>query len=372
MGDAFQRIAALFRKELLAVLNDRSSRVILFVPVLMQSVLFGYAATYDLADVPYAVLDQSHSVAAARLLARLDSGAIFRRVATLQSDAEIAPLIDAQKALLVLRIGPQLEQDLENGTVATVQVILDARNSTTAAVAAADIGAIVDAFNAQLREERRLHGAALTLETRAWYNPNLETRWNLVPALIVSLSMLQTLLLTALSVAREREQGTFDQLLVTPLSPSEIMIGKALPPVLIGLTQATLVLLVSLFWFRVPLAGSLLTLYSGLVVFVVAAVGIGLAISALSATMQQAMLYTFVVLMPMMLLSGLTTPVRNMPQALQVATYANPLRFGIDMVRRVYLEGAGLSTVAADFVPLLLLSAITLPAAAWLFRHRLD
>jgi ABC-2 type transport system permease protein len=211
----------------------------------------------------------------------------------------------------------------------------------------------------------------LTLETRAWFNPNLETRWNFMPALIATLSMLQTLLLTALSVAREREQGTFDQLLVTPLSPTEIMIGKAIPPMLIGLVQSTLVLLVTRFWFHIPMAGSLLTLYAGLAAFIIAGVGIGLSISALAANMQQAELYTFVLLMPMMLLSGLTTPVASMPRALQIATLVNPIRFGIDLVRRVYLEGASLATVLPDLVPLLLIAAVTLPTAAWLFRHRL-
>ena len=184
-------------------------------------------------------------------------------------------------------------------------------------------------------------GRPLRVVSRAWYNPNLETRWNLMPGMIAALSMLQTLLLTALSVAREREQGTFDQLLVTPLRPPEIMIGKALPPVLIGLMQSTLVLLVTPLWFQVPMAGSLLTLYAGLRVLHLASVGIGLSISAVSASMQQAMLYTFVLIMPMMLLSGLTTPVSNMPALLQIATLANPLRFAIDLVQRVYLEGVG-------------------------------
>ncbi len=183
--------------------------------------------------------------------------------------------------------------------------------------------------------------------------------------------MLQTLLLTALSVAREREQGTFDQLLVTPMSPLEIMIGKALPPVLVGLAQSTLILLVALFWFGIPMAGSLATLYTGLVFFTVASVGIGLSISAVSANMQQAMLYTFVLLMPMMLLSGLTTPVRNMPHVLQVITMANPLRFAIDLVQRVYLEGVGLATVWHNLIPLSIIALVTLPLAAWLFRHRL-
>jgi ABC-2 type transport system permease protein len=372
MSELLHRIAALFRKELLAILNDRSSRAILIVPAIMQSLIFGYAATFDLGNVPYAVLDSDHSRTAAQLIARLDSTRSFHRVADLESASQIAPAIDSMEALMVVRIGPGFEADLAAGRAAPVQLILDARNSTTATSASAYVSMVVDAFNAERRAHAGLAAVGpLTVETRAWFNPQLESRWNLVPALVAALSMLQTLLLTALSVAREREQGTFDQLLVTPLSPTEIMIGKALPPVLIGLVQATLVLCVSLFWFRIPMAGSLGTLYLGLLVFMLAGVGIGLAISALSATMQQAMFSTFVLLMPMMLLSGLTTPVGNMPRVLQIATVVNPLRFGIDFVRRVYLEGVGFATVWPDLVPLAILAAISLPSAAWLFRNRL-
>ena len=365
------RLLALIRKEFAAVLKDPSTRVILFVPVLLQSMLFGYAATYDLDNVPYAVLDLSRSPTSAQLLAHLDGTGFFRRVATLQAVAEIAPAIDTQRALMVVQIGPRFEAELLAGGTASVQLILDARNSTTANAAAAAVGAVVDAYNAEQQQRHGGPAPPLALETRAWFNPNLETRWNFMPALIATLSMLQTLILTALSVAREREQGTFDQLLVTPLSPTEIMIGKALPPMCIGLVQSTLVLLVTRFWFHIPMAGSPLTLYLGLAAFVSAGVGVGLAISALSANMQQATLYTFVLLMPLMLLSGLTTPVASMPRALQLATRVNPVRYGIDIARRVYLEGAGLAAVLPDIVPLLLIAAVTLPTAAWLFRNRL-
>jgi ABC-2 type transport system permease protein len=183
---------------------------------------------------------------------------------------------------------------------------------------------------------------------------------------------MQTLLIAALSVAREREQGTFDQLMVTPLRPMQIMVGKLLPAMTIGLIQSTLVLLVIRFWFQIPMQGSLVLLYCCLIGFTTAAVGLGLSISALSLNMQQAMLYTFIVIMPMMLLSGMVTPVRNMPCVLQVATMVNPLRFGIDMARRIYLEGAGLSDIAFDFVPLAAITAVSLPLAAWLFRNRLS
>ena len=369
--DTVLRILNLCRKEFLAVLKDPASRAILIVPALMQSLLFGYAATYDLNQADYALLDQSHSAASTALVARLDGTGVFHRAATLRTPADIERVIDAQDALFVLHIGPRFEQQLQAGEEAAVQLIVDARNSNTAGSAAGYVSAVVADFNAQWRVQHGGAQAPVRIDSRAWYNPNLETRWNLMPGMIAALSMLQTLLLTALSVAREREQGTFDQLLVTPLTPTEIMIGKAVPPVLIGLVQSTIVLGVTLLWFKVPMAGSFLTLYAGLLCFTVASVGIGLSISAVSANMQQAMLYTFVLIMPLMLLSGLTTPVRNMPEALQIATLANPLRFAIDLVQRVYLEGVGLLTVWHNLIPLVVIAAITLPLAAWLFRHRL-
>ncbi|MGH8172971.1 MAG: ABC transporter permease, partial [Rhodanobacteraceae bacterium] len=268
----------------------------------------------------------------------------------------------------VLSIPSDFEQRLAAGQQAPLQLILDGRNSSTAGTAAAHVGSIVAAYNATLAGSI----PGISVERRAWYSPNLETRWQLLPALIAALSMLQTLLLAALSVAREREQGTFDQLLVTPLTPMQILFGKAIPAILIGLLQSTLILLIIRFWFEIPMHGSAALLYLGLLSFTIACVGIGLSISALAVNMQQAMLYTFLLIMPFMLLSGLLTPVRNMPEALQIATYANPLRFGIDLVRRVYLEGAGLREVAFDFVPMGILALITLPLAAQLFRNRLS
>ena len=369
--DFLRRVGHLCRKELLAILKDPSSRVILIVPALMQSLLFGYAATYDLSRVDYALLDQSHSSASTALIARLDGTGVFRRAATLASPDQIAPVINAQDALVVIQIGPLFEQQLNAGQETPIQVLIDARNSNTAGSAAGFVNSVVTAFNDEWRQKHGGLKTPVSIESRAWFNPNLETRWNFMPGMIAALSMIQTLLLTALSVAREREQGTFDQLLVTPLTPTEIMVGKAIPPVLIGLVQSTLVLLITLLWFRVPMAGSFVTLYIGLSFFTIASVGIGLSISAVSANMQQAMLYTFVLIMPMMLLSGLTTPVSNMPRVLQIVTMANPLRFAIDLVQRVYLEGVGLFTVWHNLIPLFIIAAITLPLAAWLFRHRL-
>ena len=365
------RILNLMQKEFKVIFNDPANRIILFVPVFVQSLLFGYVATFDLNDVPYVVIDQSQSAPSQNLLAHLDSTGVFHRIATLQNADQIAAVIDRQDALLAIQIPADFERLLVNGQNSPVQVILDARNSSTAGMAAQYLSSVVGQFNQDWRVAHGGSAMAIQIETRAWYNPNLESRWNIIPALIASLAFLQTLMMTALSVAREREQGTFDMLMVTPMSPYEIMVGKALAPVLIGVAQSIIVLLISIFWFHIPFAGSVLTLLIGLLIFTISSVGIGLAISALSANMQQAMLYSFVLLMPLMLLSGLMTPVKNMPTVLQWITYANPLRFAMDFVRRVYLEGASFALVAPDLVPMLLVAAITLPCAAWLFRNRL-
>jgi ABC-2 type transport system permease protein len=194
----------------------------------------------------------------------------------------------------------------------------------------------------------------------------------MIPSLIGTLTMLQTMLLTAMSVAREREQGTFDQLLVTPLGPVEIMAGKALPSLIIGTIQATNILLVAQLWFRIPFAGSFPVLYIGLSTFLLAAVGMGLLVSSVVRTMQQAMLFSFMLIMPFTLLSGLATPISSMPLPLQYGTLLNPLRYAIDLAQRVYLEGAGLPLLMGEILPLAAMAVVTLSAATWMFRHRVN
>ena len=372
MADAILRILALIHKELLTILKEPRSRVSLFLPPVLQCLIFGYAATYDLSNVPYAVLDQDRSAASHELLASLDGSGVFHRVAQLHNQNDIAPVIDQETALLVVVIGQDFQRRLAAGLPADIQVIADGRNSNTAGTALGYVGAIVDSFNANWAANHGAPPPPLQVTMRAWYNANLETRWYMVPALIGTLTFLQTLLLTAMSVAREREQGTFDQLLVTPFRPFEIMVGKAVPSVLIGLIQATLILLVAQLWFQIPFAGSYVTLYAGLLLFLLAAVGMGLILSAVVATMQQAMLYTFVIMLPFALLSGLTTPLSNMPDIFQDFTYLNPLRYAIDIAHRVYLEGAGLGQLVPDLWPMAIIAAVTLSSASWLFRGGLE
>jgi ABC-2 type transport system permease protein len=371
MLDSILRILALTRKELLAILKDPRGRVSLFLPPILQCLIYGYVATYDLNNVTYVVLDQDRSVASGELLAGLDGSGIFRRVANLNRAADIKSYIDEKRALLAIQIDPDFERQLLLNIPARIQVIADGRNSNTAGTAMGYIAAVVDDFNAAWRRAHGLTGSSVQLSTRAWYNPNLETRWHMIPALIGTLTLLQTLLLTGMSVAREREQGTFDQLLVSPFRPMEIMAGKALPSMLVGVVQATLILLVAQLWFRIPFAGSFVTLYAGLALFLLAAVGIGLLVSSVAATMQQAMLLSFLIMMPFTLLSGLMTPISSMPEILQYTTLVNPLRYAIDIAHRVYLEAAGLDLLIPELWPLALIAGFTLPAAAWMFRHRL-
>jgi ABC-2 type transport system permease protein len=230
---------------------------------------------------------------------------------------------------------------------------------------------IVQRFNAGLLQRIGGIGPPAYLEVRAWFNPNLLSQWFLVPGIAGLITMIVTLLVIALTVAREREQGTFDQLLVTPLRPFEILIGKALPGFVIGTAEASLIIAVAVFWFDVPLLGSLVTLYTGLALFLLSAVGIGLMISSLAVTQQQGFLGAFLFMVPAVLLSGFATPIENMPPVVQAITYIDPIRYFMVILRGVFLEGTPFALLMPQFWPLALIGVVCMALAAWLFRHRM-
>jgi ABC-2 type transport system permease protein len=218
------------------------------------------------------------------------------------------------------------------------------------------------------------HGLSLvpaSLQVRSLYNANLESHLFIVPGIVALLTLVVTLVVTALSVAREREAGTFDQLLVTPLRPAEILIGKALPGLVIGTVEATFIILMAVYWFEIPLRGGLLVLYAGIWLFLLSAVGVGLVISSLSATQQQGLLGAFLFLVPAVILSGFATPIENMPQFVQWLTYLNPMRYILVIVRGVFLQGADAASLTSQYWPMALISVTALVAAGWLFRHRM-
>jgi len=370
MTASLRRILALVVKEFLALMKEPRSRFIIIGPPIIQMLVFGYAATYDLSNVPYATYDEDRSAASRELLADFAGSPTFRLAASIDHHDDIRELIVRRDVLLVVHVGPNFARDALLGRGGAVQIVLDGRNSNTALIALGYARQIVETFSARWAQRHGLGLPPARLEPVAWYNPNLRSRWFFVPGVVAMLTLVVTVLVTGLSVAREREQGTFDQLLVTPLRPGEILLGKALPGFLIGIGEATVVILMAVLWFRVPLVGSLAVLYAGVAVFLACAVGVGLMISSLAATMQQGLLGAFLFLVPSVILSGFTTPIANMPPLVQKLTLLNPLRYFLAILRGVFLEGTPLSLLIHQFWPMALIAAVSLALAAWLFRHR--
>lgn len=367
----WKRVTALMVKEFLAVLKDKKSRVVLIGPPIIQVLVFGYAATYDLSHIPFAVYNEDRGRASRDFVAMFHGSPNFREVARITHEEQIAPLIDRKEALLVLHIGPRFSHDLLTGHSAPVYVIVDGRNSNTATLTLNYVRTMTERFNEQWGGYHRWPAPPGRLVVRVWFNPNLESRWFIVPGIVALLTLVVTMLVTALSVAREREQGTFEQLLVTPLRPVEILLGKALPGLVIGLSEATIIILVAAYWFKVPLRGNLLILYAGVTLFLLAAIGVGLMISALAVTQQQGLLGAFLFLVPAIILSGFATPIANMPVLVQHITLINPMRYFMVILRGVFLEDAPFNLLVHQFWPMALIGLITLALAGWLFRHRM-
>lgn len=371
MSNTLRRIFALMKKEFRTLLQDKRSRLVIIVPPLLQVLVFGYAATFDLSHVPFAVYNEDGGSASRALIARFEGSPNFRLVRQLRRESEIAPLIDNRRALLLVHIGPTFGRDLALGESAPLQVIVDGRDSNTAQIALGYVRTIVTDFNQQWAEAHHLQTPPAQLVTRAWFNPNLESRWFIIPGIVGLLTLVVTMLVTALSVAREREQGTFDQLLVTPMRPGEILLGKALPGFVIGLGEASVIIAIAVFWFDIPLRGHLLTLYTGLLLFLLSAIGVGLMISSLAVTQQQGLLGAFLFLVPAVILSGFATPIANMPEAVQTLTLIDPLRYFMVVLRGVFLEGTPFHLLVDQFWPMAVIGLCTLAFAGWLFRHRM-
>jgi ABC-2 type transport system permease protein len=368
---SLNRITALVIKEFLAILRDPKSRIVLIVPPIVQVLVFGYAASFDLNDVRFAVYNEDTSVASRDFIAGFTDSPNFHKVATITRNEQIKSLINSKEVLLVLHIGPQFTRDLMQGRTTQVQVIIDGRNSNTALIALNYIRSIITGFNTKWTQTHGLDGPPAIIKTRAWFNPNLESRWFIVPGIIALLTVVITINVSALSIAREREQGTLDQLLVTPFTPVQILLGKAIPGFIIGFAEATMILLIAVFWFNIPLRGHIITLYTGLSLFLLSTVGIGLMISSLAVTMQQGLLGTFIFLMPSIILSGFTTPIANMPAFIQGLTRLNPMRYFLIIIRGTFLEGASFDTLVPQYWPMLLIGLTCLTFAGWFFRHRM-
>ncbi len=363
------RIRSLIKKELLAVWRDPKSRFVLLGPPVLQMFVFAYAATQEVKDVRIAVLNQDMGTYARDLVARFEGSTNFRAVDHLRSDAEIARAIDSRSVLLVVHIRQDFSRALAAGRQTSVQLIQDGRSSNASQILGGYAQEIINNYNRELAR-RPVPPPASVVVSRTWFNPNLDALWSTVPSLVAVLVALEGMMVTGLSVARERELGTFDQLLVSPLSPGEIIFGKTSAAFLIGIAEGTLMLNVAIFLFRVPFHGSIALLYVSMSVYLLALLGLGLFVSSLAWTQQQAILGTFSLMVPMMLLSGFASPVENMPDWLQIVTLANPVRHFIVIVKGLFLKAMPLSDVLNSLWPLMLIAATTLVGSTRLFRRR--
>lgn len=368
----FNRIATLIIKEFLAVWRDKKSRLVLIMPPIVQLFIFSFAATLDVKNVPIGILNRDNGKQGFELAQRFHGSPVFNKIIYLQSVEEIAPFIDNMRGAMVVSIDEQFSRKLEANQKAQVQLILDGRKSNTTQIVAGYASTIIQTFNNDFTVDSDPPQQNTKLITRNWFNPNLLYYWYNIPSLSGILTMLVGLLVTALSVARERELGTFDQLLVSPATPFEILVGKTVPAVIIGMLEGSLIIFVGVFIFQVPFTGSLFLLYCSMFVFILAIVGVGLFISSLSKTQQQAVLGSFLFMSPAILLSGFATPIENMPVWLQPVTYLIPLKYYLVVAKGIFLKDMPSDIVFNNMWPTAIIALFTLTGASWLFKRRLQ
>lgn len=367
----FGRIIALIIKEIHAIWRDKRSRAVLIIPPIIQLFVFAFAATLDVKNVTLGVLNRDNGEQAIELLQRFHGSPTFRHIIYLQSVSAITDFIDNQRGSVVISIDEQFSRNLDSGKLADVQIILDGRKSNSTQIVAGYIAAIINQFNMDFAARSGIKLQTTELVPRNWFNPNLLYYWFNIPSLCGILTMLEALILTALSVARERELGTFDQLLVSPAGSFEIIIGKSVPSIIISMAEGSIIIFCAVFIFQIPFTGSLLSLYFGMFIFVGCIVGVGLFISSLCVTQQQAILGSSTFMIPSVLLSGFATPIENMPAWLQPFTYLIPLRYFLVIAKGSFLKSMPFDIVFSNVWPMAIIAIVTLSGATWLFRKRL-
>jgi len=367
-----ERIRCLIVKELLAVWRDARSRIILIVPPLIQMFVFTFAATQEVKNVPIAIYNEDMGNFGRDLVERIEGSPNFSRVVHLRSEDQIRRTIDSRESLMVVHVGPDFSREIAARRPVQVQLLLDGRRSNAAQLVANYASQIIMRYEQEQVSLDRHDPPVSDVVARVWFNPDLDPKWSTVPGLVAILTTLMGLMVTGLSVAREREIGTFDQLLVSPLSPSEILMGKSIPALIIGIAESTGMILVGVIVFGVPFRGSIPLLYFSMVVYLAAIIGIGLFISSLAKTQQQAILYSFMFMVPAILLSGFASPIQNMPDWLQIVTEANPIRHFMVIVKGLFLKSLPTVEVVRHIIPLVLIAAVNLTAASWTFKRRME
>ena len=376
----FARIWQMVIKEFIQLRRDRYARFRLIAPPIIQMVIYGYAANFDVRFVPFAVLDRDHSQMSRELLARFTSTGRFHLSTVLNNERDLSALIGRSAISMAVKIEPGFSEHLRKGQTAHLQVILDGSNSNTALIALGYVNQIAASFAADAARDRFQHilpslaarRPQISLEQRPWYNPDLNSRWFFVPGVIGTLTMVLVVNLTAFAIVREREIGTLEQVLVTPLRPVEMILGKTIPFFLVGLADVALVVAVGTLWFQVPFRGNPLVLLLGVVLFLLGTLSVGLLISTLCSTQQQAFASCFFFLNPAFILSGFSFPISSMPAFMQWLTYADPLRYFLVILRGTFLKGVGLQVLWPQMLALAGLAATLMTVSVFRFHKSLD
>jgi len=384
----WQRLRRIMRKEFIQVARDPRMRAMLFMPPLIQLLIFGYAANLDVNTAKIAWMDQDHSAASRELLSQFQGSGRFIIVAEPDNDAEMQKLLDRATVDGVVRVMPGFARDVARGRATSVQVLLDGTNSNTASIvsnyAAQTIARYSSEVMAQLQRSKMVAGTIasggamhpavpqIVAVSRVWFNPDLKSRNYFIPGVVVNIITLVTMMLTAMAIVREKEIGTMEQLMVTPIRPTELILGKTLPFVLVGLWDMLLVVTAALVIYHIPLAGSFGLLLVCTLLFLLTSLGAGLFISTISRTQQQAMMTMGLIFQPFFMLSGFSFPIRNMPVSMQILTYINPVRYFMEIVRGIFLQGTGISTLWPQMVALAVFGVAILWMSVLRFHKQLE
>lgn len=368
----FERIKQMVIKEFIQVFRDKRMKAIVFITPIMQLMLFGYAVTTDVNQITTAIYDLDKSYESRELTRRLESSGYFNIAYFPESPQEIQALVDRGKVLCAIQINSGFSSDLKRKTPTEIQIIVDGTDSNTATVAMDYATRIVMKYAKVFGSDPAVKHTPIEVNTRAWYNPDLRSRNYNVPGVIAFVIMLVCLLLTSMAVVREREIGTMEQLMVTPLRPIELMLGKTIPFAIIGFLDVFLVTLVAVFWFDIPIRGSLQIMPLAIAIYLLSVLGTGLFISTISRTQQQALMATFLFYIPAVLLSGFMFPIENMPKIIQYGTYINPLRYFLVIIRGIFLKGNGIEILWPQMLSLLVLGLVVMTISSLRFRKRME
>lgn len=351
------------------MIRDQKSRLSILLPPIIQLLIFASAATLDVKNVPIGILNRDSGAQAFDLVQRFHGTPFFNKIIYLKGVEDIAPFIDNQKGVMVVSINEDFSRRLNQNLPADVQLILDGRKSNTAQILAGYTATIVQQYNIDFAAQSSIYQQNVELFPRFWYNPNALYTWFNIPSLVCTLTMLACLVVTTQAIARERELGTFDQLLVSPLSTFEILVGKIVPGIVVGMLEGIFLVVVGTLTYQVPFTGSIWLFLLSQFVFVCAISGFGLFISSLCYTQQQAMLGTFVFMVPSTLLSGFATPIENMPTWLQPVTYLIPMRYMLVNTKGIFLKAMPFDIVLSNIWPMIIIAIFTQLNAAFFFKR---